>query len=66
MSVWTTDARTADAIDATAGLTREQLLERLHQLAHTLTDEALFGAVVFATMAPKRKGCDIAALEEIS
>lgn len=54
VSAWTTDARTADAIEQTAGMSRELLLDRLIQLAPRLTDEALRGAVVYAMTAPKR------------
>lgn len=55
VSAWTHDACTADAIEATAGMSRDLLLDRLFQLAYTLTDEALRGVVVYTMIAPRRE-----------
>lgn len=55
MNAWTNDARTADAIDATAGLTRERLTARLTFLAAGLSDDALRELVIAAEGLPQRR-----------
>lgn len=55
MMAWTHDARTADAIEQTAGMSRERLAARLTFLAAGLTDDALRELVIAAEGLPQRR-----------